>query len=337
MRCLSDLKGIVFDLDNDMTKIINEFAVPLGKHDTQKAREAKQRIFRSTFNTYQRHAYSDIVEQYKDDMYEKFKSADIDNMAEFSQLVSNQIMNDHYGRFEQHIQELWLSKLKNSLRKMDVSSTDINYFIVPMLYDGINEYQLGIMLCIAELYHDLKTALNAMLLSIEYVNTAIEYGNIELYIQKFKRVMGNYHALNMVELLNPMESPLMVKPSRHEIGDMDCSYSGTLYFINQLSDMLDYVGFANIIDSYTEGRHGIDIESIRETVEVRKFFIQYFNTSTRKQQRNFISCLVKYYDKTDKEYVIRKNKLWLRKIIKELDETVQQDIHNTVKLLNLSI
>ena len=51
--------------------------------------------------------------------------------------------------------------------------------------------------------------------------------------------MGTYHASNMVDLLNPMESPLMVQVSQRDVGEMGSVYSGTLYFIKQLEDMLD--------------------------------------------------------------------------------------------------
>lgn len=320
-----------------MSKIIKEFAIPLGKLDSTSAKETKQRIFRSTFNTYQRHEYADYIEKYKDSLHEKFKYGKFDSLSELSQIISYDFMSINFNEFDNHTQSIWLGKFKQSLLNLNVDSDTINFFIIPSLYDGLNAYKINIMLVIAEIYHDLRTALNAMMIGTEYVNSPIRQVEITNFVSKFKQVMGTYHASNMVDLLNPMESPLMVQVSHRDVGEMGSAYSGTLCFIKQLEDMLDYSSFIGIIDQYTSKRQGIDIESIRETDEIRNFLIEYLNTCDKKQMRNFISCLIKYYDKVDKDYVIRQNKRWFKRIINELNDDTKESINNTIKLLNLSI
>lgn len=323
-----------------MTKIINEFSIPLGKIDFTNARIVKQRIFNSTFNTYQRHEYANQLEAYKDQLYEKFKKGKFDSLSELSQIITNERITAIYHNLDDPTQSCWMAKFKNSLSVLNIDTDTINFFIMPLLFDGLDIYKLHISLIIAELYHDLRTALNVMLLGIEYANSETRRNEIVRYITQFKRVMATYHPGNMIELLNPMESPLMVKPNYHvgiDSNSMDTSYSGTLYFIKELEDMLDYTGFMGIIDEYTQKRQGIDMESIRETDEIRQFLRDYLNTCDKKQMRNFISCLIKYYDKSDKDYVIRQNKRWFKKIINELTDDTKNTIHNTMKLLNLSI
>ena len=169
-----------------MSKIIKEFAIPLGKLDYTSAKETKQRIFRSTFNTYQRHEYADYIEKYKDSLHEKFKYGKFDSLSELSQIISYDFMSINFNEFDNHTQSIWLCKFKQSLVNLNVDSDTINFYN-PIFYDGLNAYKINIMLVIAEIYHDLRTALNAMMIGTEYVNSPIRQVEITNLFQNLNR------------------------------------------------------------------------------------------------------------------------------------------------------
>lgn len=315
-----------------MNEIIKYFSQPSIKYSSDSYHQVKSRIVSSCFKITERQLFFEYQSSHLDESARRLEKGKPQSLADLADLFTrhNRILH-HYSTLDENVQEQYMRNMKIALTALNEPETNIVRFIVPNIYSLTEtQFSLDFMLMLCEIYDGMDVIIHSLLIALEVYNS--KKVNETYIIDRCREVLFNNHLDTIMKVLNPITSPFRQKDTHGDV------YSGVLGFFDRLDNIIDDAKFRTIINDVIHKKQGIDMTQLYINGDLNEKFTTFILNANNKELRGFFKCLLQNYNGDDKSFVMTSNARWLKTTIRDIDdEDVKNNIHNMLKLLNITL